>query len=397
MNRIKRIVMITAMFSLIIVLSSCGEDSSPVTSPEPEEPIVPSFLDGIAYPAGDYPHALAAGDFDGDGDQDLAIANKAWNTVSILTNDGGASFVTSGYYNVQRWPESACASDLDGDGDLDLVTADNHGNTISVLIGNGDATFQSVACYVGVTDGVIGTSSGTVIAADLDGDGDDDVACTNMHSGVISVLMNSGDGTLESSVQYPAGNGPVSLCAADLDSDGDRDIAVSNIYSHDVSILVNDGGGTFEATGSHGADLWQFLAVRLGSIVPGDLDGDGDIDLAVAGNNGLNACILLNNGDATFSGAVIYYGTSEGTSSLVAADLDGDGDTDLAVANELDDDVTVLLNRGDAVFVVLADYAVGDRPLSIIAGELDGDGDPDLAAVNYGTDDVTVLLNSTGD
>jgi len=378
---------------ITIGLASCGSDS---TSPPPaanQEPPVPSFGEQAEYAAGDYPYALASSDLDGDGVCDIAVANKAGSFITILLNDGNAFFQAAGQHSVGRWPESICTADLDGDGDSDLVTANNHGNSISILLNNGDGTFQPAVDYEGVIDGVIGTSGGTVIASDLDGDGHNDLACTNMHSSAISIFINNGDGTFSDSVQHNAGYRPVSLCSSDLDSDGDRDLVVANRYSNDLSVLINNGDGTFEAAVSYGADLWQLLAVSLGSIVPCDLDGDGDDDVAVAGEYGMNAMIVLNNGDGTFSDAVIYYGTSNGNSSLYASDLDDDGDYDLAVTNESSGNVSVLLNKGNVIFEVSDNYPVGTRPLSIITNDFDGDGDEDLAVVNLDSDDITVLLN----
>jgi hypothetical protein len=394
---IKRSATVALLLIITIGLASCGSDS---TSPLPaanQEPHVPSFDEHADYAAGDYPYALASSDFDGDGTDDIAVANKAGSFITILINDGNAVFQAAGQHSVGRWPESICTADLDGDNDSDLVTANNHGNSISVLLNNGDGTFQPAVDYEGVRDGVIGTSGGAVIASDLDGDMDYDLACTNMHSGVISIFMNNGDGTFSDSVQHNAGNRPVSLCSSDLDADSDSDLIVANRYSNDLSVLVNNGDGTFEAAVSYGADLWQLLFVQLGSIVSCDLDGDSDKDVVVAGDDGMNALIMLNNGDGTLSDAVIYCGTSEGNSSLFASDLDNDGDYDLAVTNESSGNVSVLLNNGNAIFEVNESYPVGTRPLSVITNDFDGDGDKDLAVVNLSSDDISVLINSLHD
>ena len=79
----------------------------------------------------------------------------------------------------------------------------------------------------------------SVCAADLDGDGDSDLAVANYSSNNVSILKNNGDGTFAAAVNYGVGINPVSVCAADLDGDGDSDLAVANSGSNDVSILIN--------------------------------------------------------------------------------------------------------------------------------------------------------------
>ncbi len=396
MISLKKMSVIVLMLPLMLGYVSCGDESSSLLSSAPE-PSVPSFTEQADYPSGEFSYDIVSSDLDSDGDDDLIVVNSMSSFISIFLNNGDAVFQIAGQYSVGRWPESVCASDLDGDGNIDLVAASRHGNTISVLLNNGDATFQPAIDYEGVSGGIYGTSGCEVIASDLDGDGDNDLACTNVHLASISIYMNNGDGTFPGFVQYAVGNHPGSLCASDLDADGDSDLVVANRYSNNLSVLLNNGDGTFGAAVSYGSVLWKLLFVRLGSVISCDLDGDGDNDIAVAGEGGINASIILNNGDGTFSSAVIYYETSDGLSSLYASDLDGDGDNDLVVANESSGNVSVLLNDGNAVFEIIGDYPVGQRPLSIITPDLDGDGDKDLAVVNYSSDNITVLLNSTND
>jgi hypothetical protein len=80
---------------------------------------------------------------------------------------------------------------------------------------------------------------------------------------------------------------------------------------------------------------------------------------------------------------------------LKLGDLDNDGDIDLAVANIGSDNVSVLLGNGDGSFRPAANYRVGDEPISAALGDLDNDGDLDLAVTNKGSDNVSVLINVT--
>ena len=136
-------------------------------------------------------------------------------------------------YGAGDYPVSVYAADLDGDGDDDLAVANLNSYNVSILKNNGDGSFASAVNY-----GTGGYPS-SVYAADLDGDGDDDLAVANRYSYNVSILTNNGDGAFASAVNYGAGDNPTSVYAADLDGDGDADLAVANFYSYNVSILIN--------------------------------------------------------------------------------------------------------------------------------------------------------------
>ncbi|MBD3423088.1 MAG: T9SS type A sorting domain-containing protein, partial [Candidatus Latescibacteria bacterium] len=172
----------------------------------------------------------------------------------------------------------------------------------------------------------------------------------------------------------------------DLDGDGDIDLAVANAYSDNVSILLGNGDGTFTSAVNYGAGgAPQAVAVA-------DLDGDGGLDLAVVNATSNNVSVLLGNGDGTF-GSAVNYGTGVDPRSVAPTDLDGDGDIDLAVANAYSDNVSILLGNGDGTFTSAVNYAVGNEPQFVAAADLDGDGDNDLAVPNYNSYKVSILLN----
>jgi len=81
--------------------------------------------------------------------------------------------------------------------------------------------------------------------------------------------------------------------------------------------------------------------------------------------------------------------------SVTAGDLDGDEDLDLAVANGGSDTVSVLINLSCGTFQTHVEYGVGVEPTSVTTGDLDGDGDLDLAVANWYSDTVSVLINLT--
>lgn len=190
-------------------------------------------------------------------------------------------------------------------------------------------------------------------------------------------------------VHYPTERYPVSLFCADLDGDLDLDIAVATWpyqSSENISVLKNLGDGIF-------SDPTNYTSGNLPySVFCADLDGDLDLDIITANIWSSNVSVLKNNGDGTFQ-QPINYDAGEGPHSVFCADLDDDNDLDLALANESSDDVSVLKNQGDGTFQPPESYPAGTIPTSLFCGDLDADQDLDLVTANLGSNDVSILKN----
>ncbi|MGD1916143.1 MAG: FG-GAP-like repeat-containing protein [Phycisphaerales bacterium] len=292
----------------------------------------------VRYAAGSEPVAVAIADLNGDGDTDLVVANGTGDDVSVLLNNGDATFAPGVTYGLTDRPTSIVLGDLDGDGDTDLAAAvDSIGTGIvGVLLNNGDATFAPEVSYA------VGQLPESIALGDLDGDGDDDLAVVNLIDDTVTVLVNGGDATFPTSTLLNVGDQPNAVALGDMDGDGDHDLVVANFSDDDVSVLLNNGDATF-APGVRYAVGRLPVAVALG-----DLDGDGDHDLVVAKTGSLGGAndlsVLLNDGAGAF-GPEVRYTAGDSPSSLALGDLDGDGDHDLAVANASGDDLSVLRNR----------------------------------------------------
>jgi parallel beta-helix repeat protein len=341
----------------------------------------PLFAPAVNYNVGSQPRSVFAADLDGDGNNDLAVANWNSNNVSILFNDGYGIFSQPVNYGIGGYPRSVFAADFDGDGDKDLVVAnDVSPGFVSILINNGNGTYQAPANYD------VGTWPHSVFAADLDSDGDIDLAVANGNSTSISILFNNGDGIFQAAVNYNVGNWPYSIFASDLDGDGDNDIAVANYSSNNVSILINNGNGIFQEAVN--------LSVGIGptSVFAADLNNDGDNDLAVANASSNDISILFNNGDGTFQEPEIYDSGNIPYSVLIV-DIDSDGYKDLIVANSGSNTVSVLKNTGDGIFQTAVNYNVGTEPQIVFAADLNRDGFSDLAVANKNSNNISILIN----
>src|SRR6266568_6100175 len=120
--------------------------------PSPASAQTVSFIAHKDFVSGSTPVSVAVGDFNGDGVQDLTLANYHDNTVSVLLGSGNGTFQAARTFSVGTNPSSVVVGDFNGDRKVDLAVANAGSNTISVLLGNGDGTFQPAQTFaVGIT------------------------------------------------------------------------------------------------------------------------------------------------------------------------------------------------------------------------------------------------------
>ncbi len=343
-----------------------------------------SFGSPLNFPVGSQPRGMFAGDFDSDGDVDIAATSNP-NSIAILLNDGSGLFSAPSYTAVQSDPMALFGADLDGDGDIDLVSAHNQPGTshLVVLKNDGSGIFTVFATYAPATLGQ------HVAGGDVDADGDVDVVMTDGwgSSDNVRVMLNSGSGSLSGPYTYSAGTWARGVVVNDVDNDGDLDLAIANSGNDNISILHNDGNGNF-------SDLANFsVGDSPTSVFANDFDSDGFIDIATANYGGGDVTVILNDGDGTFSAPVAYQ-TGSQTRYISGGDFDGDGDIDLTASINGADTVVVLLNSGSGTFTDLSAYKVGNNPWGIQTGDYDTDGDLEIACNDYSSNTVTVLYNT---
>jgi len=288
---------------------------------------------------------------------------------------------------------SVATGDFNRDGKLDLAVVNSGGNNVSVLLGNGDGTFQSHVDYP------TGTQPSSVAIGDFNGDGKLDLAVANENCpsspcgvGSLSILLGNGDGTFQPAVDYATGGpAPYSVVVGDFNQDGKLDLAVANSgppTPSDVSVLLGNGDGTFQPAVSYSAgEVPAALAV-------GDFNRDGKLDLAVVDFSCGTPCgrviVLLGNGDGTFQSPVSYDAGAQPI-SVAVGDFNGDGKLDLVVANNSSSNVSVLLGNGDGTFKAPVNYSVPGDAVSVAVGDFNGDGIPDLVVAD---NNISLLLGN---
>jgi FG-GAP-like repeat len=357
------------------------------------------FGPSSAITTGWNPHSIAIGDFNGDGKQDLAVANSfavqtggSGSSISILIGNGDGTFQPPVNISAPGAPFGIVAVDLNGDGILDLATADLLAGTVSVLMGGGsggvgNGTFAPAVHYAA------GAGPFNIVAADLDGDGKIDLAVSNnAGGGAVTWLHALGGGVFGSPQTYPLTNIATGLLATDVDGDGRPDLVVCVPYSGTLALLHNNGGGSFAAPSYVAAGVEPF------SVVTADWDGDGIRDLVVPNSSNGNVQFLhgLGSGgvpNGSFSPPVSLGGGNTAWASSL--DANGDGKLDIVfgqTSSSVPTSLGLLLGDGHGAFASPTWYPVGTIPLMIAVGDFDGSGKPDLAVANYFNDFVSVLL-----
>lgn len=284
-------------------------------------------------------HSIDVADFDGDGDLDLVTADTEANRVRVLLSAAqGALAEDEQLFSEERafvsdWgPFMVRAGDLDGDGHIDIASANPASNSVSLLFNAGDAMFEERI------DLGVGSHPLALTVQDLDGDLDLDLAVTNGNSASLSILANLGNRVFAEPVDLPVPVNPRFAVAADFDGDGDIDLATANGFSDDVTVFPNRGDGTFESR------LSSPIGHSPYSLIVADLDEDGIPDLATANEEDGSVAVLLGRGDGTF-GEPFFFAVGTGPRFVLAYDFDNDGDADLICANRQSNDATLLLNQ----------------------------------------------------
>ncbi|MEQ8770482.1 MAG: VCBS repeat-containing protein [Phycisphaerales bacterium] len=226
---------------------------------------------------GDEPRDAVAFDMDGTGQLAIAATNSRDRSISILTGSGSA-YTVAQTLNVGAAfrPEGIAAGDLDGDGDDDLVAAVE---IFAQVWTNNAGTFAP-------TNVSAGTNTDRIMLADLDGDGDLDAVTTNQDANSISVFDNTGAGLAAGTV-IAAGTAPDRLSSADFDGNGSADVAVTNRDSDNTLIYLTAGAATpcnpadlaepFGVLNFDDIDAW--VAAFLSNDLAADIDGNGALNV----------------------------------------------------------------------------------------------------------------------
>jgi hypothetical protein len=357
-----------------------------------------TFQSRVDAPAGPNVNAVVVGDFNGDGIPDLAFANGdcsgcSANSVSLILGNGDGTYkapstfpTTTGSTTTDTY--ALVAADFNQDGNLDIAAVNNATNQIAVLLGDGTGHFGAPSLIT------VGTSPTGIVSGDFNQDGFPDLAVVNFGSNNVTVLINNQSGGFTATT-YSVGAGPYAIARASFGTDTYPDLVVVNETGQSISVLINKNDGTFKPAVTYATGLTSPTSVAIGH-----LGNSGNLDLAIGDSGSAKVAILLGNSDGTFQTAA-PYGTTVNVSSLVAADINGDGFTDLAFASSAKNVAGLLLGAGNGTFNTAATlYPTGSQAnteaQSIAVADLNSDGALDLVIANGLSSTASVLLSTSG-
>jgi hypothetical protein len=344
-----------------------------------------------------------AGDFNADGHLDLAVFNIGNADISILLGRGDGTFMPQTRTSCGPFPFYLATGDFDGNGDLDLASIYGaSGSTtgfVCLAVGRGDGTFDPGVLYG------ISFQPAYLVSGDFDGDGLDDLVAGGIGSG-LSVLLGKSDGSLAPEHLLSPDTGfdfgstiLIGLVAGDMNGDGLDDLATSSFYlsecgpSTDVGIGLALGGGAFHFQ----AGPFAICASGLGV---GDLNGDGLSDLALlwVPDDDFVVDLYLNLGNASF-GPRTRLPEPLGVENVAFGDFNGDGVEDILLESQFRNALGARpgltpTTFGDEITIAEGNVPIAFSPrlLKPAIGDFNEDGADDLAVPQELEDSVAVLL-----
>jgi FG-GAP-like repeat/FG-GAP repeat len=343
-----------------------------VTTPPTCNPV--SFAAPVNIGVGAKAGQVLVGDFNGDGRQDLAVAEL--NGTAILLGDGTGGFtVVTELANVG----ARAVGDFNGDGKQDLAIL--NASNVVILFGDGTGHFVSGSNFdTGCT------APFQLAVGDFNGDSKLDMAFACFFSDAVTIVLGNGAGGFSTAASFGVSDGPQGLAVGDVNGDGRQDLAVACMPAGVISILLGDGAGTFAASMNFNA------GATPRDIEIGDFNGDGSQDLAFSNPSFNAASVMLGSGVGGFGAPTTFAVGSNPTTEIAVGDFNGDGKQDLAVPNFGSNDVSILLANGTGSFGAAINFSVGLSPFGVVVGDFNGDGMQDLATANWDSNDVSILL-----
>ena len=368
----------------------------------------------------------AWGDFDNDGDLDLAVGNdrsptKIYRNCTIRSTDDGCVanelLSRSAIWSADIVGETRSIEwgDVDNDGDIDLVVGNAsqsiniYRNCIIKTSNDGCDNKQMFSLDPWLVPGIVLLRDISLGDADNDGDLDLAVGILNQQSRLYSNCtvhtLNDGCDTATAIFtdqpvwQSKEINYARSIAWGDVDSDGDIDLTTGNInqptrlYRNCTNQTLNDGCDGSAVILTNNAVWSSNEAINLRTIAWGDVDRDKDIDLITGGID--EPLRLYRNNNGILTGNADWSSVqNDDTISVSWGDYDGDGDLDLATGN-LEDPLRLYRNTNGILSVnPVWSSNTADNTWIVTWGDVDNDGDIDLAIANNGQPSQVYLNNS---
>lgn len=337
---------------------------------------------------------VVCGDIDGDGDLDMVATAFSDDKIAWYENDGTTtpSFTEHTVTTTADGIWDVNLADVDGDGHIDILAVSYFDNTVAWYKNDGNATPSFSQQILSSTF----STPRSIVSGDLDTDGDLDIIVASPSDDRISWFENDGatPPTFTQNTITTTADGIRDITIGDLDNDGDLDVLSASFNDNTIAWYTNDGA----ANPSFSKQLISTTAISAQSVVVGDMDGDGDLDVVSASMNDHKIAWYRNDGNAIPSFTTQVIATNAIGAIVVAiGDVNGDGDLDIISGSIGDDKIAWYINSGTAnpTFVKNVMNTTTNEVNCVTVGDVDGNGTLDV--ISASTNDNTIAWYPTMD
>ncbi len=349
----------------------------------------------LAFPAHARAIAVAVADIDADGVLDIVAvgsgdedAQPREGYIRLYLRGkpdpvGPASYTV---HDIVTPPglSSVALADIDSDGDNDIAVANHEADTVTVIASDGDGVFGPRTDYP-LRNGPI-----SVELADIDGDSHPDLIAAS-EGGLLAISFNDGRGGFSKFATTAQPHGITGLTLGDFNGDRRPDVALTVPNSTGISLILNSGGRSLEPAQEAGA-----FGIHAGQPGHGDFNKDGRADLAAPIFETGMVHVLLGSGAAAFR-LFAKLGVGPSPRFVIADDFNSDGNDDIAVLTNNPDNLVLLYGTPRSTFASARPIRVGAIPRAAAAADLNADGITDFVTANAGARHLTAVTSIAGD
>lgn len=309
-----------------------------------------NFTQAVGSPffANRYPNDIVIADFNKDGNLDLGIANTEVSFLTILSGNGKGQFQQAAkspfIVNAKPHTHGIATGDFNGDGNLDLATDSWGVDSVLTIFGDGKGNFDEQRLYK-----VGKRPYQRLRSADVNKDGKPDIVTTNLEGNDATVLLGTGDGKFQEAQGSPfsAGDAPFGVAVGDVNGDNNLDLAIVNSPTitaeskgkDGLTILTGNGSGNFLKLKSSPFKTGK----SPGRVAIGDISGNGINDIVVTNYNDKSISMFYMDKSGVAESQIIEVGNRP--DGVAIYDMNRDGKNDIIISNYDDNNIMILFKK----------------------------------------------------